>query len=127
MSAPRITTTGCVVSVGGGTVVFDGANPQPGDDGCKVPATPEIEIAYSPLLFRRDGIRITIEPADAPEEPPAHGSALDYLGQLKTVLSGLADVHDGQTDDQNHRAIRRCMSLANSASLAILNAQRGRT
>lgn len=82
------------------------------------------DLAAASALEGRD-VTLTIEPANAPEEPPAHGSALDCLAQLKTVLSGLADAHDGQTDDQNHRAIRRCMSLANSVSLAILNAQRG--
>lgn len=65
--------------------------------------------------------RSPIEPADA----PAHGSPLDYLGELKGALLSLTDAHDRQTDDERHRALRRCLSLANSAHLAIL-AERAR-
>jgi hypothetical protein len=66
-------------------------------------------------------VTITIEPADA----PAPGSPLDYLAELKAALLSLTDAHDSQTDDERHRELRRCMSLANTASLSIL-AERAR-
>ena len=126
MTAPKLSALGVVLDIADGRVYVD-VNETTEGEALGMLATSDEQAAYRPLVMKGDAIRITIEPADAPEEPPAHGSALDYLGQLKTVLSGLADAHDGQTDDQNHRAIRRCMSLANSASLAILAAQRGAT
>ena len=72
-----------------------------------------------------------IEPASAPEHaapveaPPAHGSPLDYLAELKGLLTGLLDAHPSPSEEQTDRSIRRCLTLANSASMAILSAQRG--
>lgn len=76
-------------------------------------------------------VRITIEPASAPEQsapvedPPAHGSPLDYLSELKGLLTGLLDAQPSPSEEQTDRSIRRCLSLANSVSLGILSTQRG--
>lgn len=67
-----------------------------------------------------------LEPASAPEQaapvdaPPAHGSPLDYLAELKGLLTGLLDAHPSPSEEQTDRSIRRCLTLANSASMAIL-------
>ena len=68
-------------------------------------------------------VRVAIEPADA--APPAHGSPLDYLAELKGILIGLRQDLGATSWDQSDRAISRCLSLANTVSLAIL-AERGR-
>lgn len=62
--------------------------------------------------------RSPIEPADA----PAHGSPLDYLAELKGLLVWLLE---DQEREENEPVVRRCLSLANSAHLAIL-AERAR-
>ncbi len=175
MTGPRITTAGVVLCVGGGRINIDGPAPVPGEESLGIPATPDEERAYAALVLKDGAVRITIEPADAPErtpvtldrikarlraalernmgdrvrsvpagdiatdltdevasliresdapeiEPP-HGSALDYLAELKGLLNKTLDAYAvaGETD----RDLRRCLSRANSASLAILDAQRG--
>lgn len=76
-------------------------------------------------------VRITIEPASSPEQaapvdaPPAHGSPLDYLAELKGLLLGMLEARTSLSDEQTERSIRRCKSLANAATLAILSTQRG--
>lgn len=90
-------------------------------DRVAVCSTPNQESAYAALVNVDNGVRVTIEPADA----PAPGSPLDYLHELKGALLSLTDTHDTQTDNERHRALRRCLSLANSAHLAIL-AERAR-
>jgi hypothetical protein len=122
MSASILQTTGVVLMVGGGKVYVDGPDPVPGEEALGVPASAEQERAYAALLMKEDGVRITIEPADA----PPHGSPLDYLAELKSLLSAAqSEAHCGGTWDQVDRAISRCLSLANSAHLAIL-AERAR-
>jgi hypothetical protein len=124
MTAPKLSALGVVLDIADGFIYVDVTETTEGE-ALGMLATPDEQAAYRPLVMKGSAIRITIEPADAPEDPPPHGSALDYLSTLKSVLSGLADAHDDQTHEQNSRAIRRCLSLANSASLAILAGQRG--
>jgi hypothetical protein len=75
-------------------------------------------------LAKAGAVRVTIEPADATPEEAPHGSALDYLDELKSLLTGALEARGVQSDEQTDRALRRCLSLANSASLAILNERR---
>lgn len=118
MTAPRITRTGAVIS--------DGRDLEIGGGGSLhlvlIATGDETEDARE-LDGQR--VRVTIEPADATPEEAPHGSPLDYLAELKGLLTGLAEVHDDQSHAQNERALRRCMSLANSVSLAILAEKRG--
>lgn len=120
MTAPRITRTG--------TLRAHGRDVEITGDGhllLQLDAAPdETEDARAMHEAR---VRITIEPADATPEEAPHGSALDYLAELKGLLTALVEVHDGQSHEQSGRALRRCMSLANSAHLATLNSIRRST
>lgn len=70
-------------------------------------------------------VRITIEPADVVPEQAPHGSSLDYLAELTGLLTGLCMTHAADSPEQTERALRRCMSLANTVGLAILAEKRG--
>lgn len=115
MTAPRITTLVTLIEVGGGRLRAETGM----GERVIADATPDEERAYAPLLYVDNGVRITIEPADA----PPHGSPLDYLAELKGLLNQTLDAYaaEGDTDSR----LRRCLSLANSAHLAIL-AERAR-
>lgn len=108
MTTPRIVRTGAIIAHGHDVEVNGG-----GSLHLVLLATPD-ETEDARELGKARRVRVTIEPADAPE----HGSALDYLEELKTALttalSGYAISEPVQRD------MRRCMSLANAASLAIL-------
>lgn len=66
-------------------------------------------------------VRITIEPVDA--DTATHGSPLDYLAELKFLLQSALDGY--AVSEQTEAALRRGLSLANTASLAILAEKRG--
>lgn len=175
MTAPKLCALGVVLDIADGRVYVD-VNETTEGEALGMLVTPDEQAAYRPLVMKDSAIRITIEPADAPErkpvtieqikarlraalernmgervrsvpagdiatdladevaalireanspeEPHAHGSPLDYLGQLSGLLAGLAEVHASQSDEQNSRAVARCKSLANSASLALLAERR---
>lgn len=110
MTAPRITRTGAVIS--------DGRDLEIGGGGSLhlvlIATGDETEDARE-LDGQR--VRVTIEP----EEETQHGSPLDYLAELKSLLTGLVEAHADQSDKQNDRALRRCLSLANATHLAALN------
>jgi hypothetical protein len=117
MTTPRITRTGNLRTHGREAVVI-------GPDNipvCLNLTAEETDVARS---MHGESVRITIEPADATPEEAPHGSALDYLDELKSLLTGALEARGVQSDEQTDRALRRCLSLANSASLAILNERR---
>jgi hypothetical protein len=66
-------------------------------------------------------VRITIEPADATPEEAPHGSPLDYLAELTSLLAALVQTDGSRSAKQTEVAIRRCLSLANTTHLAALN------
>lgn len=114
MTAPRITRTGTLrahgrdveaTGPGGFALAFDAA-------------ADETEDARA---LHEQRVRITIEPADATPEEAPHGSALDYLAELKGLLTGArAELGTGSAE-QIDRALARCLSLANSVHLCALN------
>jgi siroheme synthase (precorrin-2 oxidase/ferrochelatase) len=112
MILPRIVRTG-VIFAHGRDVEVNG-----GDSLHVVLLATADETEDARALSKAKRARITIEPADAPEP----GSALDYLEELKvaltTALAGQALAVPTQ------HMLRRCMSLANASSLAILAEKR---
>lgn len=67
-------------------------------------------------------VRVTIEPNEATPEEAPHGSPLDYLAELKSLIAAAqSDLHCGGTAEQIDRALSRCLSLANTTHLAALN------
>jgi hypothetical protein len=102
---PRITRTGAVIS--------DGRDVEIGGGGSLhlvlLATADETEDARA-LDGQR--VRITIEPEEA-----THGSPLDYLAEMKGIMQGALDGY--AISEQTERALRRCMSLANTVSLAI--------
>lgn len=113
MIPPRIVRTG-VVFAHGRDVEVNG-----GDSLHVVLLATADETEDARALSEAKRARVTIEPADAPEP----GSALDYLEELKvaltTALAGQALAVPTQ------HMLRRCLSLANATSLAILAEKRG--
>lgn len=83
------------------------------------------ELQAADALAAMRTARITIEPVIEEKTPgAAYGSALDYLAEVKALLSKLVDPSAFHDDEDHETAIRRCMQLANSASLAILDEMR---
>jgi hypothetical protein len=116
MTTPRITLTGALRAAGSEVEITGAANLSILFD-----AKPD-ETEDARALAAARLVRVIIEPVDATPEEAPHGSALDYLAELKGLLTGALLGHD--ISAQTERALRRSMSLANSASLAILSAQR---
>lgn len=118
MTTPRIVRTGAVIS--------DGRDLEIGGGGSLhlvlIATGDETEDARA-LDGQR--VRITIEPADATPEEAPHGSALDYLAELKGLLMGARQDLGAGSAVHVDRTLARCMSLANSVSLAILAEKRG--
>lgn len=114
MTAPRIVRTGAVIS--------DGRDLEIGGGGSLhlvlLATADETEDARA-LDGQR--VRITIEPADATPEEAPHGSPLDYLAELTSILTDLAAWHADRTTEANNDQIRRALSLANTTHLAALN------
>lgn len=133
MTAPKLTTLGVVLSVGDG-FVFLTADEPPNEDALAIKATEDEQRAWSELLMTEGAVRITIEPASAPEQaapveaPPTHGSPLDYLAQAKRLIEsgelGAYVTGTGQEFPDSEDATR-LLSLLNSAHIAILTTQRG--
>jgi hypothetical protein len=123
MKAPRLTSIGRVTSSGTSRVCVT-------HESGILSQIHELHDAGGPTddtMFLVDrAVRITIEPADAPEVEPPHGSALDCLAELKGVLNALIMEHAAAPAADRCAALRRALNLANSASLALLNAQRGK-
>ena len=69
-------------------------------------------------------VRVTIEPADATPEEAPHGSSLDYLAELKGVLTALVLEHAAAPAEMRERVLRRALNLANTASNAVLAERR---
>jgi hypothetical protein len=116
MTAPRIVRTGTLRAHGRDVEVFG-----PGGFALGIDAVAdETEDARA---MHEQSVRITIEPADATPEEAPRGSPLDYLAEMKGLMHGALDGF--AISEQTERALRRCMSLANSASLAILAEKRG--
>lgn len=109
MTAPRIVRTGAVIS--------DGRDLEIGGGGSLhlvlIATADETEDARE-LDGRR--VRVTIEP----EEEVQHGSPFDYLAELKSLLTALAQTDGSRSAKQTEVAIRRCLSLANATHLAAL-------
>lgn len=118
MTAPRITRTGILRAAGREVDVLGH-----GALCLSLEATSD-ETEDARALALADMVRITIEPADATPEEAPHGSALDYLAEIKGLLLGMLETRDAHLDEQTERAIRRCKALANSVTLAILNERR---
>jgi hypothetical protein len=128
MTAPRLTTAGIVLVVGDGKVYVDGPDPVPGEEALGIPATPDEQRAWSALLMKEGAVRITIEPADAEPQPAGVALATDLLAQLKRALEEVEGRRPSDAAEELARMtelFRRVSSLANSARLALLNAQRG--
>jgi hypothetical protein len=87
MTVPRLQTTGVVVAIGEGNVWIDGLEAYPGDEGTRVPASPDEQRAWAELLMKPGAVRITIESAPAHEqaapepETPAPMPDRDALGR----------------------------------------------
>jgi hypothetical protein len=109
MTAPRIVRTGAVIS--------DGRDLEIGGGGSLhlvlLATADETEDARA-LDGQR--VRITIEPEEA-----QHGSPLDYLAELTSLLAALVQTDGSRSAKQTEVAIRRCLSLANTTHLAALN------
>lgn len=117
MTAPRLTSSGRITSIGGGRVYVDSL-PTPADDGFGFDVSADEERAYAPLLYVDGAVRITIEPVDA----PAPGDALDYLAQARRIIAdGSLDAH---CDPSAQPVIARLLSLLNTASNAVLAERR---
>lgn len=124
MTTPKLTRYG--------TLRTDGRELEvAGDPAARVELLVALDESETARAMHEQRVRITIEPASAPEQaapvdaPPAHGSPLDYLAELKGLLTGLLDAHPSPSEEQTDIAIRRCLTLANAATLAILTTQRG--
>ncbi len=68
-------TTVVVIAVGEGNVWIDGAESCPGDEGLRVPASPEEQRAWAELLMKPGAVRITVEPVPPPPDPLTGGDA----------------------------------------------------
>ena len=113
MTTPRITRTG-TCRAAGREVDIVGL-----DALCVALLATSDETEDARALAETGQVRITIEPADVQPEPPPPGSALDYLAEAKALLNQTLDRYAvaGETDAD----LRRCLSLMNTAHLAILS------
>jgi hypothetical protein len=112
MILPRIVRTG-VIFAHGRDVEVNG-----GDSLHVVLLATADETEDARALSKAKRARVTIEPADAPDP----GSALDYLEELKTALT--AALAGQALSVPTQHMLRRCLSLANASSLAILAEKR---
>lgn len=114
MTTPRITRTGTLRAHGRDVEVI-------GPGGFALALDAVADETEDARAMHEERVRVTIEPADATAEEAPHGSPLDYLAELKGLLVGLLEQHATDPTDQTLRALRRSLSLANSAHLAALN------
>lgn len=114
MTAPRITRTGTMRAHGRDVEVI-------GSGGFALALDAAADETEDARAMHEKRVRVTIEPADATPEEAPHGTALDYLAELTGLLTGLVTTHAVDSREQTDRALRRCLSLANSTHLAALN------
>jgi hypothetical protein len=105
MTAPRIVRTGAVISDGRDVEIGGG-------DSLHLVLLATADETEDARALDGQRVRITIEPEEA-----THGSPLDYLAEMKGIMQGALDGY--AISEQTERALRRCMSLANTVSLAI--------
>lgn len=110
MTTPRIVRTGAVISDGRDVEIGGG-------DSLHLVLLATADEAEDARALDGQRVRISIEPADATPEEAPHGSPLDYLAEMKSLMQGALDGY--AISEQTERALRRCMSLANTVSLAI--------
>jgi hypothetical protein len=105
MTAPRIVRTGAVISDGRDVEIGGG-------DSLHLVLLATADETEDARALDGQRVRITIEPEEA-----QHGSPLDYLAEMKSLMQGALDGY--AISEQTERALRRCMNLANTVSLAI--------